>query len=44
MGLRPTKGDENRIEFTIGLVWTEEVSPALDESRPSQSLARNVCF
>ena len=45
MGLRPTRGDENRAESLVyDIPGAERSRPlfALDELRPLESLARNV--
>jgi hypothetical protein len=45
MGLRPTRGDENRAESLVyDMPSAERWRPlfALDELRPLESLARNV--
>jgi hypothetical protein len=47
MGLRPTKGNENRAEslmYDVSGVGTVKAVFALDELRPLLSLARNVRF
>jgi len=47
MGLRPTQSNENRGEspmYDSIRRGTVEVACAVDESRPSRSLARNVRF